>query len=175
MANGRKRITNTSSPNTEKKRQRLQAKFSEYKHPEFDSEFCWGVFILAQLEKGNSEQTISFYKRFYKKYSLFWAEAAAKDFPDFTMKQQPIEHLTNDGNRIVFVSWLEKQGFKAQFLRLFFMLHMLSMARVYLRKMAMVEKMCLGVIKMLKVNGIFQVVSTLFLFCGQLLTITEKK
>ena len=40
MANGRKRITNTSSPNTEKKRQRLDAKFSEYKHPEFDSQFC---------------------------------------------------------------------------------------------------------------------------------------
>lgn len=114
MANGRKRITNTSSPSTEKKRQRLQAKFSEYKHPEFDSEFCWGVFILAQLEKGNSEQTISFYKRFYKKYSLFWAEATAKDFPDFTMKQQPIEHLTNDGNRIVFVSWLKKQGLNTQ-------------------------------------------------------------
>lgn len=62
MANGRKRITNTSSTSTEKKRQRLQAKFSEYKHPEFDSDFCWNAFIVAQLEKGNSKQTIKFYK-----------------------------------------------------------------------------------------------------------------
>lgn len=61
MADGKKRITSKKGATTEQKKRRLTAQFEEWEHPEYDTEFCFKGFIVAQVEKGNSKYTIDFY------------------------------------------------------------------------------------------------------------------
>ena len=110
MAEGRKRITGKSTPSQETKKKRLGAKTQEYKHPEYDSDFCFTGFMIAQAEKGNSKATGNFYKRFYKKYSECWLSI----LPISSMKELPVEHLTDDANKLVFINYLAKQGLNQQ-------------------------------------------------------------
>ena len=55
------------------------------------------------------------------------------------------------------------------------MLHMLNMELVCLPRVVMVEKMCRGVIKTIRANGIQRVANIHILICGQRLLKVEKK
>lgn len=114
MATGRKRITSSSSYSTEKRKQILEAKKSEFKHPEYDSHNCFTAFIIAQKEKGNSKETISFYNRFYKKYCAYCEALYEKEVENFDMKMLLIEHLVAEMNQMFFMNYLEKQGLNNQ-------------------------------------------------------------
>lgn len=114
MATGRKRITGNGSYSTEKRKQILEAKKSEFKHPEYDSQNCFTAFIITQKEKGNSKETISFYNRFYKKYCAYCEALYEKEVENFNMKMLPIEHLVAEMNQMFFMNYLEKQGLNNQ-------------------------------------------------------------
>ena len=51
----RRRITSNTPPSKEDKKRRLEARYQEWQHPEFDCQYCFTGFIVAQLEKGNSK------------------------------------------------------------------------------------------------------------------------
>lgn len=68
----RQRITSSNKPAAkEDKQRRLDKKHKEWQHPEYDIEYCFNSFIVVQMERGNSKQTISFYKQFFNKYKCY--------------------------------------------------------------------------------------------------------
>lgn len=106
----KKRITSSKKPaSQEQKKKRLEQKTEEYQHPEWDSAFCWGGFMIAQKERGNSEKTLVFYRNFFRKYCAF-LEASSHCLP----QQMPIEHLTDDANQMAFMVWLERDNLGTQ-------------------------------------------------------------
>ena len=66
-SSGRKRINAKKPPSREDKLRRLESMGSEFPDDAKSVEFCYAHFKIAQMEKGNSKQTIAFYDRFYKK------------------------------------------------------------------------------------------------------------
>lgn len=105
----RRRITSSTPPSKEDKQRRLEARYQEWKHPEFDCQYCFTGFIVAQMEKGNSKPTIDFYKRFFKKYTNY-----LEDCFKFSPKDTPIEILTTSTSQITFMSYLQSQGLNQQ-------------------------------------------------------------
>ena len=60
--NGRKRITSKSkNPSKEDKKRRLEQRYQEWQHPEYDCYYCFLGFMVAQEEKGNAKQTLFSY------------------------------------------------------------------------------------------------------------------
>lgn len=110
MAEGRKKITQNKAVSTETKKRKLaqNANPAKYDECEYDTEFCFNSFIIAQVEKGNAKQTIQFYQRFYKKYTAC-KMFMLKGIPLTSMKQLPIVHMTDDTNTWQFMYYLEKE------------------------------------------------------------------
>ena len=106
----RKRITGSTkkAPTKEDKQRRLQKKFKEW-NQDFDCDFCFNGFIVAQNERGNAKQTIDFYKRFFKKYSKYLSESF-----NHSPKEVPIEILTTDIAQASFIEYLKAQGLNQQ-------------------------------------------------------------
>ena len=61
MAEGRKRITGKSTSSQETKKKRLGAKTQEYKHPEYDRDFCFTGFMI---DVGISRPALVLYRFF---------------------------------------------------------------------------------------------------------------
>ena len=100
MADNRKKITKKNNVSPEVKRRRLKAQTQEWKHPEWDTAYCFSAFMAAQYERGNSKATLDFYRRFYKKYTAYIA-----DIFEATPKELPIEHLTSGIAQGAFMSY----------------------------------------------------------------------
>lgn len=106
----RQRITSSKKPAAkEDKQRRLDNKHKEWQHPEYDIEYCFNSFIVVQMERGNSKQTISFYNQFFNKYKCY-----LNDFYKQTPKTVPVEMLTTDMAQFAFMEYLKKQGLGQQ-------------------------------------------------------------
>ena len=106
----RKRITGSTKkpPSKETKKRRLEKKWEEW-NQDYDTQFCWNGFIVAQLEKGNSKYTISFYRRFFTKYTTYLNETY-----NYSPNNVPIEMLTTDTAQYMFMDYMRKQGLNQQ-------------------------------------------------------------
>lgn len=109
--NSRKRITANSkkAPTKENKERRLEKRYQEWQHPEYDCYYCQLGFMVAQQERGNAKQTQTFYKQFFNKYEKYLAE-----FFHETPKNTPIEILTTPSAQAVFMEYLKNQGLGQQ-------------------------------------------------------------
>ena len=110
MANStRKKITNSKKPlTTEEKRKRLDKKHSEWENT-YTCDYCFSAFIISRLEKDNTKATISFYKRFFIKYSNF-----LKDYLQTSPKEQTIEILVTEPFLEVFKTYIRESGGNTQ-------------------------------------------------------------
>ena len=108
--NKRKRITSANkTPSKEDKQRRLTKRYQDFQNPDFTCGYCFSNFMLAQAEKGNSKQTLSFYKQFFNKFTNFLADSF-KDTPDNT----PVEVLTMPPTQTIFMEYLKAQGLGQQ-------------------------------------------------------------
>lgn len=64
-------------------------------------EFCYNLFMLRQMERGNSKPTLDFYERFFKKYFAFLEKSKLN-------KDASIDFLTVEGMRLSFQASLGK-------------------------------------------------------------------
>lgn len=90
------------------KRRRLEKQTEEWTS-EYSIDYAFLDFLVQQQAKGNSKQTLSFYKNFYAKFSHFFEESF-NDSP----KNTPVDYLTSDIAQAVFMSYLKKQELKQQ-------------------------------------------------------------
>lgn len=106
----RKRITGSSKKpaSKEDKKRRLLKKYEEW-NQDFDCEYCFNSFIVAQVQRGNAKPTIDFYKRFFKKFTAF-----VEDVFKIPPKQLPIQALEEDIEQVLFMDYLKKQGLNVQ-------------------------------------------------------------
>lgn len=109
MAQNRKKITKKNNVSLETKRQRLKLNMEEWKHPEWDTQYCFSGFMVSQYERGNSKATLDFYRRFYKKYTAY-----IMDCLNTTPKELPIEHLTSGVAQSAFIHYLETLNINQQ-------------------------------------------------------------
>ena len=109
MAQTRKKITKKNNVSLETKRQRLKLNMEEWKHPEWDTQYCFSGFMVSQYERGNSKATLDFYRRFYKKYTAY-----IMDCLNTTPKELPIEHLTSGVAQSAFIHYLETLNINQQ-------------------------------------------------------------
>lgn len=109
MAQNRKKITKKNNVSLETKRQRLKLNMEEWKHPEWDTQYCFSGFMVSQYERGNSKATLDFYRRFYKKYTAY-----IMDCLNATPKELPIEHLTSGVAQSAFIHYLETLNINQQ-------------------------------------------------------------
>ena len=109
MAQNRKKITKKNNVPLETKRQRLKLNMEEWKHPEWDTQYCFSGFMVSQYERGNSKATLDFYRRFYKKYTAY-----IMDYLNTTPKELPIEHLTSGVAQSAFIHYLETLNINQQ-------------------------------------------------------------
>ena len=109
MAQNRKKITKKNNVSLETKRQRLKLNMEEWKHPEWDTQYCFSGFMVSQYERGNSKATLDFYRRFYKKYTAY-----IMDYLNTTPKELPIEHLTSGVAQSAFIHYLETLNINQQ-------------------------------------------------------------
>lgn len=109
MAQNRKKITKKNNVSLETKRQRLKLNMEEWKHPEWDTQYCFSGFMVSQYERGNSKATLDFYRRFYKKYTAYIADCL-----NTTPKELPIEHLTSGVAQSAFIHYLETLNINQQ-------------------------------------------------------------
>lgn len=103
----RKRITNNNPSSGDKrlkKLMKLEKSYQEWKN-DFTVDYCFTGFIVAQIEKCNSEQTIYNYKCFYRKYTKFLEE-----FFKTTPKNITIESFETEPNQALFMDFLKNQG-----------------------------------------------------------------
>ena len=108
MAHERKRITGNHKkpPTPEQKKQRLEAKTTEWGDWEYSVRYCWLGFIIAQSEKGNRQDTINYYNRFWVKFEKFLASV----WKDYTADQMPAEILLSDFIIPLFRNYIGKTG-----------------------------------------------------------------
>lgn len=105
----RQRITSSKKPlTTEQKKQKLAKKLQDWES-DYSVDYCFSAFLVKQQEKGNSKATISFYQRFYVKYSKF-LENTLQENP----KDMPIDILTTDAMQAVFMAVLKGDGLNEQ-------------------------------------------------------------
>ena len=109
MEQNRKKITKKNNVSLETKRQRLKLNMEEWKHPEWDTQYCFSGFMVSQYERGNSKATLDFYRRFYKKYTAY-----IMDCLNTTPKELPIEHLTSGVAQSAFIHYLETLNINQQ-------------------------------------------------------------
>ena len=109
MAQNRKKITKKNNVSLETKRQRLKLNMEEWKHPEWDTQYCFSGFMVSQYERGNSKATLDFYRRFYKKYTAYIMNCL-----NTTPKELPIEHLTSGVAQSAFIHYLETLNINQQ-------------------------------------------------------------
>ena len=109
MAQNRKKITKKNNVSLETKRQRLKLNMEEWKHPEWDTQYCFSGFMVSQYERGNSKATLDFYRRFYKKYTAYIIDCL-----NTTPKELPIEHLTSGVAQSAFIHYLETLNINQQ-------------------------------------------------------------
>ena len=109
MEKKKKKITKKNNVSLETKRQRLKLNMEEWKHPEWDTQYCFSGFMVSQYERGNSKATLDFYRRFYKKYTAY-----IMDYLNTTPKELPIEHLTSGVAQSAFIHYLETLNINQQ-------------------------------------------------------------
>jgi integrase/recombinase XerD len=101
-SSGKKRIsTNKKQPSKEEKLQRIETRFTEWPDDWVCIQNCYLQFKIAQMEKGNSKQTVAFYDRFYKKLCGY-LECAF----DRTAKEMPIDFMTLPASQLGFQKYL---------------------------------------------------------------------
>ena len=71
----KKLTTNKKESIAEKNKARTSALINDEELTDITMSFAENSFLLYQMEKGNSKQTISFYERFFKKYYTFLKSA----------------------------------------------------------------------------------------------------
>lgn len=105
----RKRITSNQKPLThEQKVQRLDKQISEWTS-DYTVDYCFNHFIIEQVTKQSAKETISFYKRCYKKLCLYFDEVF-KHSP----KEIPIEILESDVLQFAYMEVLKRQNLNVQ-------------------------------------------------------------
>ncbi len=105
----KQKITGSKKPlSHEDKQRKLKAQIQEWDRS-YMCDYCFSSFIVAQMEKGNSKQTIDFYKRFFKKFTNF-----LQDYFQYTPKNTPIPFLSNEITQSVFMAYLQGQGLNTQ-------------------------------------------------------------
>lgn len=101
----KKRLSNTSSGNDRlKKLMKLEKSYEEWKQ-DFKISYCFNSFLVYQMEKGNSEQTIYNYKCFYKRFKKFLEE-----FLKTTDDNITIELLETSPAKLLFEDFLKRQN-----------------------------------------------------------------
>lgn len=76
---------------------------------DYPIEFCFSGFIAAQTERGNSPETIAYYKRFYIKLMHF-----LDDTQGTTPSNTPISYFSNEQFKGAFMEYLISQGVNQQ-------------------------------------------------------------
>ena len=106
---GKKKITSQKTAlSKEEKKQKLEKRYSEFSG-EYTTQYCFLSFIASRLEKDCRPETISFYNRFFKKYTKF-----IEDVFKTTPEQMDIEHLTTPLAITPFRKYLESQDCNKQ-------------------------------------------------------------
>lgn len=101
----RKKITTSKKPlTTEEKKRRLDKQYSEYEN-KFMLDYCFTGFLISRVEKGNSKATVSFYKRFFVKFTKYLEELHKT-----TPKDTTVEILTTKLTTLLFIEYIKKTG-----------------------------------------------------------------
>lgn len=109
MPHEKKRITGNvkKKPLTpQQKKERLEAKTTEWGEWEYSLRYCWLGFIVSQEEKGNRQDTINYYNRFWVKFEQFLAYY----WKQWTTDEMPVEILLNDLIIPLFRQYIAKSG-----------------------------------------------------------------
>ena len=102
----KKSIVGSGSPNEQRLRQlrKLEKHFKEWKN-DFTIGYCYSAFMVAQMERNLSKQTIYNYNYFYRKiYTPFLLEVIGVE-PDAIS----IESLEMEINQLMFLEYMKKQ------------------------------------------------------------------
>lgn len=104
----KKRLTNKKKVLTsDEKKRRIEKQHTEWES-KYSLDYCFTSFIASRIEKNNSAATISFYKRFFVKYTNFLTDLFKS--VEATPQNTPIEILTNDLNQSIFMDYIRKSG-----------------------------------------------------------------
>ena len=96
----KQKISNKKNVSREDKLRRLDRHYSEFTGCEISVEHAFLKFIINQAEKGNSNATIAFYKRFYKKFLAFLDSVFGNG------KDLPIDIMMTDSIQLLFTGSL---------------------------------------------------------------------
>ena len=96
----KQKISNKKNVSREDKLRRLDRHYSEFTGSEISVEHAFLKFIINQAEKGNSNATIAFYKRFYKKFLAFLDSVFGNG------KDLPIDIMMTDSIQLLFTGSL---------------------------------------------------------------------
>lgn len=84
----------------EDKRRILKKEVTEWNGSEYSVRHAWLRFLVIQQNKGNSQATLDYYKRFYKKYQEYIGTISKVGKDDNDM---PVDFMTNPINQTAFV------------------------------------------------------------------------
>ena len=92
----KKKITTKKKESTiERNKARNASLLNDEELSEVSIEFCYNLFMLRQMERGNSKPTLDFYERFFKKYFAFLESMGQS-------KESSVDFLVVEGTRLGF-------------------------------------------------------------------------
>ena len=92
----KKKITTKKKESTiERNKARNASLLNDEELSQVSIEFCYNLFMLRQMERGNSKPTLDFYERFFKKYFAFLESTGQS-------KESSVDFLVVEGTRLGF-------------------------------------------------------------------------